>query len=129
MLPLVALCGIASFETLLSFFYYYFSFQTEDPSGSPSVSMAMPVSVPVHSKARAPKKSSCVFPASRKVALYQSLLRDDASMGDGVGARHYTPPPMLCPVRVGPGLYCSLTSRRQKRVQTIQLHNMPGTPE
>ncbi|XP_067439187.1 uncharacterized protein [Thunnus thynnus] len=42
--------------------------------------------------------------------------------GDG-GRGHYTPPPMLCPLRAGPGLYCSLTTRRQQRAQTVQLHN------
>lgn len=46
--------------------------------------------------------------------------------GNGVtdgGRGHYTPPPMLCPNRMGPGLYCSLTTRRHQRVQTVQLHN------
>ncbi|CAF95767.1 unnamed protein product [Tetraodon nigroviridis] len=98
---------------------------SDDPSLPPSVSMVMPVSVPVHSKGRAHKKGSGAFAASRKTALYQSLLREDASTGDGVGARHYTPPPMLCPVRAAPGLYCSLAGRRLRRVQTIQLHNTP----
>ncbi|XP_011604630.1 transcriptional-regulating factor 1-like isoform X2 [Takifugu rubripes] len=100
--------------------------KNEDLSLSPSTSTVMPVSVPVHSKGRAHKKASCMFPASRRGVLYQSLLHEDASMGNGVSFRHYTPPPMLCPVRAGPGLYCSLTSRRVKRAQTIQLHNTPG---
>lgn len=100
--------------------------QNEDLSLSPSTSTVMPVSVPVHSKGRAQKKASCMFPASRRGVLYQSLLHEDASMGNGVSFRHYTPPPMLCPVRAGPGLYCSLTSRKMKRAQTIQLHNTPG---
>lgn len=113
----------------LFFWGGFFSSQNEDPSVSPSASMVMPVSVPVHSKGRAHKKGNCVFPASRKAALYQSLLREGASTGDGVSARHYTPPPMLCPVRTAPGLFCSLVSRRLKRVQTIQLHNTPGTRE
>lgn len=92
--------------------------------------MVMPVSVPISSKGRPHKKGdSCVFAASRKAVLYHSLLREDTSADDGVSAGHYTPPPMLCPVRAGPGLYCSLTSRRQKRVQTIQLRNTPGTRE
>ncbi|KAM9334226.1 uncharacterized protein ABDE67_021959 [Symphorus nematophorus] len=45
--------------------------------------------------------------------------------GDGdVSSGHFTPPPMLCPLRVGPGLYCSLlTTRRQQRAQTVQLRN------
>lgn len=117
----VALCGTAGVEA--------FSLQSDDPSLPPSVSMVMPVSVPVHSKGRAHKKGSGAFAASRKTALYQSLLREDASTGDGVGARHYTPPPMLCPVRAAPGLYCSLAGRRLRRVQTIQLHNTPGRLE
>lgn len=99
--------------------------QNEDPSFSTST--VMPVSVPVYSKGRAHKKVSCAFPAHRRGVLYQSLMREDTSMGDGVSLRHYTPPPMLCPVRAGPGLYCSLTSRRLKRAQTIQLHITRGT--
>lgn len=121
MLPLVALCGTANAEA--------FSSQNDDLSALPAVSTVMPVSMPVHSKGRAQKKGGCVFPASKKAVLYRTLLREDTSTGDGVSARHYTPPPMLCPIRAAPGLYCSLTGRRLKRVQTIQLHNTSGTLE
>ncbi|XP_041822508.1 uncharacterized protein LOC121627595 [Chelmon rostratus] len=98
------------------------------------VSMAMPVNVPVQSRGSAQGRCSRLAAASRRSVLYRSLLHlkdedevvsgggDDGVVtgGDGV---HYTPPPMLCPLRAGPGLYCSLTSRRQQRVQTVQLHN------
>ena len=55
----------------------------------------------------------------------QSAVSGDGVVagGDSVSGGHYTPPPMLCPLRVGPGLYCSLTIRGQQRVQTVQLHN------
>ncbi len=46
-----------------------------------------------------------------------------AVSGDGGSGVHYTPPLMLCPLRAGQGLYCSLITRRQQRVQTVQLHN------
>lgn len=39
------------------------------------------------------------------------------------GRGHYTPPPLLCPNRTGPGLYCSLSTKRHQRVQTMQHHN------
>lgn len=70
--------------------------------------------------------------------LYCSLLRccnlqggqarAGAEPEDGaeVKAGHYTPPPMLCPLRAGTGLYCNLASRRQQRVQTAWLQNSDG---
>lgn len=96
------------------------------------------------------RRSSRLSPATGGTVLYRSLLHQDEEetvakgdgavscggdeevvvedgkapvSGDGGSGVHYTPPPMLCPIRVGQGLYCSLTSRRQQRVQTVQLHN------
>ncbi|XP_026157230.1 uncharacterized protein LOC113127149 isoform X2 [Mastacembelus armatus] len=110
----------------------------------PSVSMVMPVSVPVQSRGvskacrSGQRVSGRVPPATRDAVLYRSLMHlgeeqevfkgngvvdKDGGSGDGANG-HYTPPPMLCPLRVGPGLYCSLTTTRQQQVQTVQLHNM-----
>ncbi|XP_045907230.1 transcriptional-regulating factor 1-like [Micropterus dolomieu] len=116
----------------------------------PSPVMVLPVSVPVQPKGPAKackgaqRRSSRLSPATGGAVLYRSLLRQEeeegtakgdgaesragdgeeaAAGGDGVGGVHYTPPPMLCPFRAGPGLYCSLTTRRQQRVQTVKLHN------
>ncbi|KAM7375569.1 hypothetical protein PAMA_014601 [Pampus argenteus] len=122
------------------------------PPVQPSVSMVMPTSVPVQSRGmskvcRSGEQRSCTRQSSAPggAVLYCSLMRLNAAKeeeemvawGDGVvvvggedsggvvgGNRgHYTPPPMLCPVRAGPGLYFSLTTRRQRRVQTVHLHN------
>ncbi|KAL7370055.1 hypothetical protein ABVT39_017704 [Epinephelus coioides] len=108
------------------------------PTVQPSVSMVMPVSVPVQSKAcrSGQRRGSHLSPATGGAALlYRSLLHhreeeavaEDGEAGDGAVAMgdgaHYTPPPMLCPIRVGPGLYCSLATRRQQKVQAVQLHN------
>lgn len=62
--------------------------------------------------------------ATRGASLYRSLLRvaaskEEVSGGDGAA---YTPPPMLCPVRAGTGLYCSLTTRGQQREQRGRLN-------
>ncbi|KAG7215647.1 hypothetical protein INR49_022002, partial [Caranx melampygus] len=106
---------------------------------SVSVSMVMPVSVPIQSRGASKacrsgqRRFSHVPAATRGAVLYRSLMRledeeevvdegETVVRGDG-GRGHYTPPPMLCPLRVGAGLYCSLTSRRQHRVETVQLHN------
>ncbi|CAK6982706.1 uncharacterized protein LOC121892409 [Scomber scombrus] len=106
---------------------------------SPPVSMVMPVSVPVQTRgaskvSRAGPQRKCTRQSSAAggAVLYCSLMRVDAAKeeavakgvarGDG-GRGHYTPPPMLCPVRTGPGLHCSLTTRRQQRVQILKLHN------
>ncbi|XP_055358114.1 transcriptional-regulating factor 1 isoform X2 [Betta splendens] len=85
------------------------------PSARPSASMVLPVSVPVQTRASKmcqSRQRSCSQPASSNSGpvLFQSLMRlkeekEALSMEDG----HYTPPPMLCPQRLGPGLYCSLT--------------------
>nr|XP_033472225.1 uncharacterized protein LOC117250230 [Epinephelus lanceolatus] len=108
------------------------------PTVQPSVSMVMPVSVPVQSKAcrSGQRRGSHLSPATGGAALlYRSLLHhreeeavaEDGEAGDGAVAMgdgaHYTPPPMLCPIRAGPGLYCSLATRRQQKVQAVQLHN------
>lgn len=122
------------------------------PPVQPVVSMVMPVSVPVQSRGTAKacrggqRRCSRPSPATGGAVLYRSLLRRDeeeavakgdrpvsgggddeeAVVEDGeaaIGGEHYTPPPMLCPLRAGPGLYCSLTTRRQQRVQTVLLHN------
>ncbi|KAM9328111.1 uncharacterized protein KZ484_019475 isoform 2-T2 [Pholidichthys leucotaenia] len=91
----------------------------------PSVSMLMPVSVPITksrgtSKACRSGQTTCGhLPSARGgTALYRSLMHADDDAGG-----HYTPPPMLCPLRAGPGLYCSLLGGRQQKVQAIQLHN------
>ncbi|XP_050921729.1 uncharacterized protein LOC108873216 isoform X6 [Lates calcarifer] len=114
----------------------------------PSASMVMPVSVPVQTRGvskSGQKRCSRLSPATRGAVLYRSLMHQEEEeavaaavagggggdgeaviSGDGAvdgGRGHYTPPPMLCPLRVGPGLYCSLNTRRQQRVQTVQLHN------
>lgn len=56
------------------------------------------------------------------VARGDGIVAGVVAVGDG-GRGHYTPPPMLCPLRAGSGLYCSLIPRRQQRVQTVLLHN------
>ncbi|GLD73013.1 zinc finger protein 541-like protein [Lates japonicus] len=114
----------------------------------PSASMVMPVSVPVQTRGvskSGQRRCSRLSPATRGAVLYRSLMHQEEEeavaaatpgggggdgeaviSGDGAvdgGRGHYTPPPMLCPLRVGPGLYCSLNTRRQQRVQTVQLHN------
>ncbi|XP_035854714.1 uncharacterized protein LOC116055634 [Sander lucioperca] len=108
--------------------------KSEDSSApvQTSVSIVMPVSVPVQSRGRpkacrgGQKRCSRPSPATGGAApLYRSLLHpEEQEAGDGVVAGiHYTPPPMLCPLRAGLGLYCSLATGRQQRVQTVQLHN------
>ncbi|XP_039649632.1 transcriptional-regulating factor 1-like isoform X2 [Perca fluviatilis] len=108
--------------------------KSEDSSApvQPCVSIVMPVSVPVQSRGRpkacrgGQKRCSRPSPATGgAVLLYRSLLHpEEEEARDGVVAGiHYTPPPMLCPLRAGPGLYCSLATGRQQRVQTVQLHN------
>lgn len=114
--------------------------------------MVIPVTVPVLSSVKVKackggeRKCSRLSPSAGHATLYRSLLHlseqeavakgdeDDGkaadsvggvvTRGDGVSGVHYTPPPMLCPVRAGPGLYCSLSSRRQQRVQSVQLHSV-----
>ncbi|XP_069019840.1 uncharacterized protein [Embiotoca jacksoni] len=116
-----------------------------------SVSMVMPVSVPVQSRGASKsgrsgqRRCSRLPPATGGAVLYRSLMhleeeegvaRGDDDDGDGAvadgdgavaetggGRGHYTPPPMLCPLRAGLGLLCSVTTRRQQRAQTVQLHN------
>ncbi|XP_040887887.1 transcriptional-regulating factor 1-like [Toxotes jaculatrix] len=119
-------------------------------SGSMVMPVSVPVQSRGTSKACRSGQRTCsrLSPATGGSVLYRSLMhleeeeavtRCDASAagggdedheavvrGDGVvdrGRGHYTPPPMLCPLRAGPGLYCSLATRRQQRVQTVQLHN------
>ncbi|CAJ1087458.1 mitotic deacetylase-associated SANT domain protein-like [Xyrichtys novacula] len=99
--------------------------------GDPSVSMVMPVSVPIQSKSvleacrGGQKTCGRLSPATGGAAQYRSLLHrqeekadadGDAVVagGDDTGVTHYTPPPMLCPLRAGPGLFCSLTTRGQQ---------------
>ncbi|XP_023252226.1 transcriptional-regulating factor 1-like [Seriola lalandi dorsalis] len=115
--------------------------EDSSPPAQPSVSMVMPVSVPIQSRGAskacrsAQRRCNPLSPATGGAVLYRSLMHLDAAAaggreavtgGDGVvdgGRGHYTPPPMLCPLRVGAGLYCSLTTRRQQRVRTVQLHD------
>ncbi|XP_036946694.1 transcriptional-regulating factor 1-like isoform X2 [Acanthopagrus latus] len=93
------------------------------------VSLVMPVTVPVQSGGPVKVSRSTqrrlrrLSPAGGRSVLYRSLLHRDEEEEEEGGGAHYTPPPMLCPLRAGPGLYCSLTTRRQQRVQTVQLHN------
>ncbi|XP_053273057.1 uncharacterized protein LOC128430940 isoform X2 [Pleuronectes platessa] len=108
----------------------------EVPPVRRSVSVVMPVSVPVQSRAASKacragqRRSSRSSPATGGAVLYRSLMhleeqevvtRGSAAAREVEG--HYTPPPMLCPVRAGPGLYCSVTTRRQRRAPTVQLHS------
>ncbi|XP_071335726.1 uncharacterized protein [Trachinotus anak] len=120
------------------------------PSVSMVMPVSVPIQSRGTSKASKSGQRRCSHhsPAARGAVLYRSLMhqeeeevvtRGDAAAagggdkdgdavvsGDGEvdGRRsHYTPPPMLCPVRAGAGLYCSLTTRRQQKVQTVQLHN------
>ncbi|XP_068587211.1 transcriptional-regulating factor 1-like isoform X2 [Cebidichthys violaceus] len=107
-----------------------------NPAVRPSVSMVMPVSVPVQSggpaePCRVGQRRRCGRPpptAEGGAPLYRSLLRqeeEEEEDGDKAGddGAHYTPPPVLCPIRAGPGLYCSLATRGQQRVQTVRLNN------
>ncbi|XP_059191763.1 uncharacterized protein LOC131973719 [Centropristis striata] len=105
----------------------------EDPSSlfQPSTSLVMPVSVPVQCrgspKACQSERQGCrpMSPTTGGIALlYRSLMHQE----EGEEAARYTPPPMLHPLRAGPGLFCSITTRRQQRVQTVQLHNTHNDP-
>nr|XP_054590881.1 uncharacterized protein LOC107384615 isoform X2 [Nothobranchius furzeri] len=94
------------------------------------------VSIPVHRKGTSGLKGCSLLPLSnRGAALYHSLMRqkekEEAKPVANKVAKtadygQYTPPLMLCPQREGPGLYCSLTTRRQQRAQTVQLYNELG---
>ncbi|XP_029374885.1 uncharacterized protein LOC115054042 [Echeneis naucrates] len=112
----------------------------EDAAAAPpTVSMVMPVSVPIRSRGASralrmgQRRCTHRSPAVGGAVLYHSLMHldGDAAVAEGGdeeaavdgGRGHYTPPPMLCPVRVGTGLYCSLTTWRKHRVQTVHLHN------
>ncbi len=124
--------------------------QNTSPLITPTVSMVMPVTVPVQSKGTAKvcskQQRSCsrLSAARGGAVLYRSLLHRDAEAAvksrggddeevlaeEGEAAvidAHYTPPTMLCPLRAGPGLHCSLTTRKHQRVQTVQLHSTQGT--
>ncbi|XP_029282579.1 transcriptional-regulating factor 1-like isoform X2 [Cottoperca gobio] len=94
----------------------------EDSGVQPSVSMVMPVCVPVQSKgpSKAGQKSRPSAATRGAEPLYRSLLHQEEDEGDGA---RYTPPPMLCPLRAGSGLYRSLATRRQQRASTVRLHN------
>ncbi|XP_060923127.1 transcriptional-regulating factor 1-like [Limanda limanda] len=102
----------------------------EVPPVRPPVAVVMPVSVPVQSRAASracrggPRRSGRLVPATGGAVLYRSLLHleEQEVVTREVGG-HYTPPPMLCPIRAGPGLYCSVTTRGQRRAQTLQLHS------
>ncbi|XP_038123622.1 transcriptional-regulating factor 1-like isoform X2 [Cyprinodon tularosa] len=107
---------------------------TSPPTQSP-MSLVMPVSVPVQTRGQ--KKGCVSTPASGGAVLYRSLMHEEDAApaghkaGDNVtmaNLHHYTPPPMLCPERAGSGLYCSLTTGRQQRAETIQLHNELADP-
>lgn len=127
---------------VFNIFFFPLYLQSEDTSllAPPSISMVIPVTVPVQSSGPAKvcrsrkRRCSDPVPTTGHAVLYRSLLHQETAVGgdrevtggDGVSGVHYTPPPMLCPFRAGPGLYCSLTTRRQQRVQTVQLHNTHG---
>lgn len=108
--------------------------QGEDSSlpVQPSIPIVIPVSVPVQSRGVSKACTSGQRTCSRLPAatggavLYRSLMHLEKEVTRGrvaaasVGC-HYIPPPMLCPLRVGPGLHCSLATRREQRVQAVQL--------
>ncbi|MEQ2162549.1 hypothetical protein GOODEAATRI_020944 [Goodea atripinnis] len=109
------------------------------PRTKSPVSIVMPVSVPVQTRGMS-GKGYIPTPSSRGAVLYRSLMHlkeqedfgstgnQDSDMVTKANLGHYTPPPMLCPERAGPGLYCSLTIRRQQRAEMIQLHNNLADP-
>ncbi|XP_075950992.1 uncharacterized protein LOC142952872 isoform X4 [Anarhichas minor] len=107
-----------------------------NPVVQPSASMVMPVSVPVQSggpakPCRGGQRGRCGRPSPTtggEAPLYCSLLHQEEEEDEDGGkagddGAHYTPPPVLCPIRAGPGLYCSLATRGQQRVQTVRLNN------
>ncbi|KAK2857158.1 hypothetical protein Q5P01_005893 [Channa striata] len=113
----------------------------------PSSALVMPVSVPVQSRGAAKacrttqRRCSRLPPATAGAVLYQSLMhpkQEGAVTGGSKGEdgdafiddeqSHYTPPPMLCPLRAGTGLYCSLTTKSQQRVQLHNTHNGVNEP-
>ncbi|XP_007577411.1 transcriptional-regulating factor 1-like isoform X3 [Poecilia formosa] len=100
------------------------------------VSIVMPVSVPVQTRGMSGQKKGVMpTPASGGAVLYRSIMHlkeqeEPGSTGSRVQTAdpgHYTPPPMLRPDRPGPGLYRSVTTRRQQRADTMQLHSL-GDP-
>lgn len=99
---------------------------------SPSVSMVIPVSVPVQPQvSRSEERCSRLCSPTGGAVLYRSLLQQERGRagvrGEGDdGGGHYTPPPMLCPVRAGPGLFCSITSRGQQRAKAAQVQHRKG---
>ncbi|XP_039998308.1 uncharacterized protein LOC120798227 isoform X2 [Xiphias gladius] len=120
------------------------------PSVSMVMPVSVPVQSKGVSKACRGGQKRCghLSPATGGAVLYRSLMHlgeeeevpgDNAAAAGGAdendeavvsgdggvdgGRGHFTPPPMLCPLRAGPGLYCSLTTGRQQKVQTVQLHN------
>lgn len=125
---------------LLMSFSFPFSVQSEDSSPVVSHPISMPVTVPVRPRGPAQvcrsgqRGCTRLPPTPGHAALYRSLLHQETAVsedrgvteGDGVSGVHYTPPPMLRPLRAGPGLYCSLTTRRQQRAHTVQLRNAQG---
>ncbi|XP_068165783.1 uncharacterized protein [Antennarius striatus] len=63
-----------------------------------------------------------------EVTVIGSRANDSKSGGVTVIGGHYIPPPMLCPLRPGAGLYCSLTNRGHQRAQQSRLHNTLDDP-
>ncbi|XP_029942446.1 transcriptional-regulating factor 1-like isoform X2 [Salarias fasciatus] len=116
------------------------SWVKKDPSTSSkcTVSMVMPVTVPVQSRgaSKAWRRGQRRCRSAGGGSLYCSLMRPnekEEEEGEGEGEEgahgdggHYVPPLMLPPLRAGPGLFCTLTTGRQKRVQTVQFHNGSG---
>lgn len=101
--------------------------QSDDPSPLSPTTLPNP---PTVGRGRQRRRSSHPPTAPPACApLYCSLLHCCSLQGEqararGVGVHeHYTPPPMLCPLRAGTGLYCNLASRRQQRAQTVRLQN------
>nr|XP_020447772.1 uncharacterized protein LOC109955700 [Monopterus albus] len=100
----------------------------------PSIPIVIPVSVPVQSRGvskactNGQRTCSRLPAATGGAVLYRSLMHLEKEVTRGrvaaasVGC-HYIPPPMLCPLRAGPGLHCSLATRREQRVQAVQLNN------
>lgn len=112
---------------------------TSPPTQSP-IPIVMPVSVAVQTRGTSGQRKGAVPPpVSGGAVLYRSLMHLKKQEDKQTGANengdvdrttdlgHYTPPPMLCPERAGPGLYCVLPTRRQQRAERIRLHSL-GDP-
>lgn len=107
----------------------FFSLSLQSEASSLAVSRTITTSVqprgPVQACTGGQRRCGSPFPTPGHLALYHSLLHQQSAPGQD-GVEHYTPPPMLCPLRAGPGLYCSLTTWKQQRACALQLCYAPG---